>query len=209
MPATAQENEWRLVRSNDVINIWQSKSKADGISTIKAELTTKSTLSGFLLFLQDTANIPNWLDNSDYSEIIAQLTPTRNVFITQFEGVWPVKSRNMVIETEYVQNDDFSIDIFVQDASTKAEQISDSIRVTVNQAHWHIKPIIDSGIQIQYQFSVDPNGAIPDWLVNKMTLDSVWKTLNNIHQQLPSSSWQDFSISNIEEPTRENSAEMR
>lgn len=166
---------------------------------VKSRFIVKSTLSGFLLFLQDTDNIPNWLDNAYQSEIIKHISTNENIFITHFNGIWPVKPRNMVIQTRYYQDKELTIHINVSDASGHAKIIDNSIRVTMIKAHWQVKPIAKNTLDITYQFIVDPNGAVPKWLVNKLTLSSIKQTLINIKQQLPISPWQEFKINGISE----------
>lgn len=216
---------WRLERSKENLKIYIAKSEVGSILSIKAELEVESTLSGFLLFLQDTENIPNWLDNANHSQVLSQISQNKNRFVTYFDGVWPVKPRHMVIESEIVQNDDLSIDIFVTDSNFKDEgekQVAEnkkSIKITVHRAHWHISPITktkaktnhnatsqdtpqNTRLLIAYQFQADPNGALPSWLVNRMTVSSIFTTMNNLAYLLPLSEWQQYQIPHINEPLR-------
>ncbi|MCH2058341.1 MAG: hypothetical protein MK214_17365 [Thalassotalea sp.] len=210
---------WRLERSKENLKIYSAKSDVGSILSIKAELEVESTLSGFLLFLQDTENIPSWLDNANHSQVLSQISQNKNRFVTYFDGVWPVKPRHMVIESEIVQNDDLSIDIFVTDSTFKDDgekQIAEdrkSIKITVHRAHWHISPIAkenhnatsqatpqNTRLLIAYQFQADPNGALPSWLVNRMTVSSIFTTMNNLAYLLPLSEWQQYQIPHINEP---------
>ncbi len=211
--------QWRLERSKENLKIYSAKNEGGSTLSIKAELQVKSTLSGFLLFLQDTENIPNWLENANHSQVLTQISQNKNRFVTYFDGVWPVKPRHMVIESEIVQNDDLSIDIFVTDSAFKDEeekQVTEnkkSIKITLHHAHWQISPIIrtknDDNTQdaqqtnrllITYQFQADPNGALPKWLVNRMTVTSIFNTMNNLAYLLPNSEWQNYQIPHINEP---------
>lgn len=65
-------------------------------------------------------------------------------------------------------------------------------------AHWLITPLINNQISIEYQFIADPQGSIPKWLINRLTLQSIWTTLDNIEQQLPDSPWQKQTLPQIE-----------
>ena len=167
-PAKASSAQWQRVKSNEHLTLWKSRDKVAGIVSVKAELIVHSSLSGFLLFLQDTRHIPAWLDNAKASQIITQYSENKNLFITQFKEQWPVKARHMVIQTEYRQNYDGTIDIFVFDAlnaDLSSFDLSDSIRVTVNHAHWLIKAV---SAQIYHQFSVNPNGNLDSnfpWII--------------------------------------------
>ena len=207
-----QSLQWQMTRTFDSedskIKVWRSKEKQQGIVSVKAELVVNSTLSGFLLFLQDTDNIPLWLDNAKSSQILKQFTENKNLFVTYFDKQWPVSARHMIIQTEYRQNYDGSIDIYVMDAvefDNELIEASESIRVSVNHAHWFIKAISPSQIKITYQFSVNPNGNIPNWVANNVTISSVFRTMKNLSQQLPQSQWQKHTLTNIKEYSAFNS----
>jgi len=194
------EPEWNTWYDKGDISISYLKDNTGDI-TIKASVMTKSTLSAFILFLQDTDHIPKWLDNANKSTVIEQISKNENVFITHFDGFWPVKPRNMVIQTQYVQASDMSIRITSVDAGQQYPQISNSIRVKVNYANWQIKPLNDNqSILIQYQLSVNPNLSLPNTFVRSLTLNSMKETLSNIQQQLPKSNWQDFELDGINDP---------
>lgn len=199
--AFAKKHGWELVKNSQTIKIYKKHNNTTKLNQIKAELVVQSSLSGFILFIQDTANISNWLANATHSQILEQITPTKNVFITYFNGVWPIKARDMVIESEFIQHKDMTIDIIAKDASDKVPASPNTIRVTVEHAKWHIAKIQNTdNIKVRYEFSVNPNGTIPSWLANKMTLSSVLNTLKAIEQQLPTSNWQQYQIKEIIEP---------
>jgi hypothetical protein len=69
----------------------------------------------------------------------------------------------------------------------------------VYSAHWKIVPIALGKIRITYQFIVDPNGNIPQWIARPMTLKGIWTTLNNMKEQLPNSQWQQQTKKTIRE----------
>lgn len=191
---------WTTWYNKDDISISYLKENTGDIS-IKASVKTKSTLSAFILFLQDTDNIPQWLDNAHKSTVIEQINKNENIFITHFDGFWPVKPRNMVIQTKYLQQSDNSIHIESIDAGQQIKPTPNSIRIKVNYANWKIIPLSDNqSISIQYQLSVNPNLSLPNALVRSLTLNSMKKTLKNIQQQLPKSSWQDFKLDGINDP---------
>lgn len=192
--------QWNTWYDKDDISISYLKENTGNIS-IKASVKTKSTLSAFILFLQDTDNIPQWLDNAHKSTVIEQINKNENIFITHFDGFWPVKPRNMVIQTKYLQQSDNSIHIESIDASQQIKPTPNSIRIKVNYANWKIIPLSDNqSISIQYQLSVNPSLSIPNALVRSLTLNSMKKTLQNIQQQLPKSHWQDFKLDGINDP---------
>lgn len=165
---------------------------------IKAEVKLDSSLSGFLLFLLDTDNIPNWLDNAKESKLLQSPNNNTHIFTTEFHSFWPIKSREMIIKSRQWQNEDLTIEIHIENAEGFTQK-KHTVLVDVLSAKWLITPISPTEIHIEYTFIVDAKGNVPTWLVNPMTLKSTWNTLKNIEKQLPQSKWQSKSLANIKE----------
>lgn len=185
---------WRPWRSNNTVDVSYRDVGQTNLIEIKARLDVDSTLSGFLQFIQDTSNISQWMANTRDSKIIKKLSENEVVFITFFKTMWPVKPRYMTVHSRYWQNPDLSIEIQLKDAPEaiidNAVKSPKSLRVNIVSAHWLVTPISDKRISVEYQGIADPNGNIPSWLVKKISLNSLWQTLQNIEQQLPNSAWQ-------------------
>ena len=193
---------WKLWRKNETLTV--SYRPADNnnnnkLIEIKATATVNSTLSGFLLFLQDYANIPNWLDNASRATLLQQISARENIFITYFDAFWPVKPREMVIHSRYWQNPDLSIELSVNDANEEIAKTTKAIRIKVVKAHWRITPLSAKQIKIEHIISADPRGNIPLWLANKLSLRSMWSSIKALGVQLPKSSWQKKYIPGIKE----------
>ncbi len=195
-----QASDWILWKNSADIEIYYQTIPDTNLIRVKAKLEVESSLSGFLLFIQDIENLPSWLENAYKSKIIKQINVNENLFITYFYGLWPIEPRNTVMKTRIIQNDDLSIDIFSEDASDEVPQVPNSIRMKVLEAHWHLVAITDEKkIRIEYFIAVDPKGDIPTQLFKDVTLDAMFKTVFNIKQQLPYSRWQNFDLQNIRE----------
>ncbi|WP_337993200.1 START domain-containing protein [Thalassomonas actiniarum] len=195
----AAQNTWRLWRENKHSRVRYRAVTDSPLIEISAELRLSSTLSGFLLFLQDYPNIPNWLDNASQARLLAQISPRENIFITHFDGFWPVKAREMLIHSTYWQNPDLSVEIAVNDASHKLENNTKAIRIKIHKAHWQLTPQAGKQLEVHYRLIASPEGNLPLWLANKLSLGAMWKTLQALHQQLPLSTWQQKSIPGIKE----------
>lgn len=208
---------WTKYKHANNITIWYRKVDNSPLIEIKTQAVINSSLSGFLLFIQDTENASAWLDNVVESKVVNTLSTTSIIIATKFKTLWPLTPRKMLIKSHYWQNEDLSVEIAIEDAK-KAEinenveidenaknekneenTSKDEIVVDILSAHWKITPTNKETISVEYAFIVDAKGNIPYWLVNRMTLSSTWKTLNNLQQQLPTSKWQSQHLANITE----------
>lgn len=196
---TLNASVWTTWKESQQIKIDYKKVEASKLIEIKAKATIKSSLSGFLSFIQDTQQINQWLDNAYSSKVLEAATPQDNVFITHFNSYWPITERYMLVKSRYWQNSDLSLEIEVNDINDERYLETDKIKIEVIKAHWRIQPNIDNTITIEYNVIADPKGAIPVWLTKRVSLRALWKTMNNLQEQLPQSSWQSHSIENIKE----------
>lgn len=191
---------WTHWKQTDQLSVSYRKSHIKPLIEVKAQAIVDSSLSAFLLFLQDMPNIPNWLHNAKSSTVIKQYSTRENMFINHFNGFWPVKSREMVVRSQYWQNEDLSVEIAVQDAGNEYEREDlGAIRMQVHEAHWKITALKNDKIYIQYIFIVDAKGTLPRWISENAALKGIWKTLNNIESQLPASPWQKKRLTYINE----------
>ena len=186
---------------------------------IKATAKVNSTLSGFLFFIQQVDNTPNWLVNASTSSIIKQLSTNENIFLIEFLGVWPLKPRLLVLHSTYWQNNDLSVEIKLSDERNittaklipfLSEDIHNFLQIKTYQAHWKIIPqkvkvrgdektATSSQLLIEYTFIADGIGDSPQWLANHLALKSIWKSMRNIKRQLPKNQWQKHAIEGVVE----------
>ncbi|WP_426357659.1 START domain-containing protein [Pseudocolwellia sp. HL-MZ19] len=185
---------WKTWKEDNNIHVAYHKSKNSPLIEIKVNTTIQSSLSSFLLFIQDTKNMPLWLDNAHSSQVIENISPQENLFIVNFNSFWPVSERYMLINSRHWQNDDLSVEIQVEDVNKPAYLQNNMIKIEVIKAHWLIKPVDNGNINITYTVIADPKGIIPHWIVKRISLNSLWKTMNNMYEQLPLSNWQTHTL---------------
>ena len=186
--------------------------KAKGLIEIKANLTVDSSLSGFLLFIQDVANTPQWLDGAKESQIIVKKSKQEDSFFVEVSTIWPLKPRLLLLHSRFWQNEDLSVDISVKQernlnnlSNLIGEELSEFLIVEVHYAHWALTPEpftlfnLMPRLNIEYILVADGGGVAPKWLANKVALRSIWQTMNNLKQQLPNSTWQKINIQGIKE----------
>jgi len=215
--SSAEQVPWKLWKKNS----WQSVSYRPALINnqsdkklieIKASATVNSTMSGFLLFLQDVNNTQHWLVNASESKIIKQYSAKESSFYIKLSQIWPLKPRIVILNSSYWQNDDLSIEIKLTDAEPillkrktplAIEHLDDFLKIKTHSAQWKIIPKLsedeDSQIFIEYIFIADGRGDTPKWLADHLALKSIWKSMQNIRRQLPKEKWQHKTIIGITE----------
>jgi len=199
LPDNLEEIPWKTWQENASQKVQYRSINNSNLIEIKGKTTLKSSLSAFLLFIQDVDNVNNWLDSTRKAKVISQISKSESIFTVYFDNVWPVKTRQIVMHSKFWQKPNRSIKIQLSDASDKVSDNKSVIKIALHSAEWLIIPKANNYITIEYTFIADPKGSIPKWLVHRLSLKSIWKTLKNLQQQLPSSPWQKLHIEGIVE----------
>ncbi|ALO34620.1 hypothetical protein CMT41_07745 [Colwellia sp. MT41] len=218
----ASQNPWKTWKQTSEQSVSYRTAAHTGktdknLIEIRATATVHSSIAGFLLFLQDVSNTPNWLVNASESEIIKQYSAKEHSFYIKLAKIWPFMPRILILNSSYWQNDDLSVEINITDISAmKTDKrsplaltnIEDYLKVKVHHAHWKITPkrpedndasIKLTELYIEYIFTADGRGNTPKWLADHIALKSIWKSMRNIRRQLPEEKWQQQAIKGITE----------
>ncbi|ELA9458527.1 MULTISPECIES: START domain-containing protein [Vibrio] len=193
--ASANEN-WQFESDKNGITIY-SREHSDGLVEIRARMFTPTSYGAFLTLLEDSDNIPNWIDNASHSRVLNQISATENIVYTQFKAPWPAKNRDMVTYSKYwVDELGFTIEIKSAPDSYLAEQ-NGYVRIRSVDATWELQKLTNNTTLVEYKAFADPGGLLPNWLINKLSKESAWATFGNLRKELPE--YQQYSHPQIDE----------
>ncbi|EGA69112.1 hypothetical protein VISI1226_07393 [Vibrio sinaloensis DSM 21326] len=175
---------WKFDSDDNGISVYY-RDHSDGLVEIKAQMFTPTTYSAFLTLLEDSANVPNWIDNVSHSRVLRQLSSNENIVYTQFLAPWPAKDRDMVTYSRYY-TDDIGFVLEIKDAPNPVLAPQEGyIRIQSVKAKWQLQKLTSGTTLIEYTAFADPGGALPDWLVNQLAKESARNTFEQLRKQLP------------------------
>lgn len=190
------DNYWKFESSHDGITIY-SHEHPKGLVEIRAQMFTPTTYSAFLTLLEDSDNIPNWIDNASHSRVIKQISAKENIVYTQFSAPWPAQDRDMVTYSKYWV-DDLGLTLKIRDApKTAFKEQNGYLRIHSVDATWTLHKLTNGNTLIEYKAFADPGGLLPNWLVNKLSKESARATFSKLREQLPK--YQQYSHPQINE----------
>lgn len=192
--ASANEN-WQFESDKNGITIY-SREHSDGLVEIRARMFTPTSYGAFLTLLEDSDNIPNWIDNASHSRVLNQISATENIVYTSLKH-HACQNRDMVTYSKYwVDELGFTIEIKSAPDSYLAEQ-NGYVRIRSVDATWELQKLTNDTTLVEYKAFADPGGLLPNWLINKLSKESAWATFSNLRKELPE--YQQYSHPQIDE----------
>jgi len=175
--------EWQTYKQQDDIKVSYKKHET-GIIEINASVLVKNAkASDFMALLSDTDNAPNWLENVKSVTLMERLSPSETLVYTHFNSPWPVLDRDLVSYSCYHALGEHKTELKIISQPYAKAEVSGVVRIKELRAYWRLEEQ-QSHLLVSHQAYADPGGSIPHWLSNKVSLKSVYKTLQALTEQL-------------------------
>ncbi|NHI01926.1 START domain-containing protein [Oceanimonas sp. MB9] len=179
----SQPQRWEMAKNQDGITI-HTRHHRDGLVEIRAQMFVTTRYGAFMALLEDSANIPNWIDNVSSSRVLEQISPNENIVYTRFRAPWPVQDRDMVTYSRFDQPPGALV-LTIEGASHAYPRQPGYIRIKAVKATWTLAKLTNGLTHIEYIAFADPGGNLPDWMTNKLSVTSAFNTFRGLRAQLP------------------------
>ena len=196
LSAVANPIEWQTYKQQDGIKVSYKKHET-GIIEINASVLVKNAkASDFMALLSDTDNAANWLENVKSVTLMERLSPSETLVYTHFNSPWPVSDRDLVSYSCYRALDEHTTELQIKSQPYAKAEASGVVRIKDLTAYWRLEQQ-QSNLLVSHQAYADPSGSIPHWLSNKVSLKSVYKTLQALREQLTNNQFSRTNTSSI------------
>ena len=157
------------------------------LKAFRAVSTYEASVEQLRARIMDMDNFTKWVDGAVKASVINRIDENTQACYYENYAPWPVKNRDGVIVQHVVRIDEKTVSINIHANNELAEKKKGLVRVDYLQGSWVLQDIGSGKTKLTYQAHLDPNGNLPDWLINSMITDAPTATLKNLHNV-------DFSI---------------
>ena len=197
---TITGNDWQIKKLDNDIAVYTRTPENSPLKELKAIGHVKTSLSSIVALLYDFETYPKWVYKCGASGTLKIVNDTELIHYQTVLTPWPVDNRDFIVNIK-----------ITQDRKTKAVFIKsfavgnyiavnkEYVRVMKFEASWLLKPEKDGTVEIAYQLSVDPAGAVPAWIVNMAIVDGPFETMSNMKEWVFKEKYQKTKIKFIEE----------
>lgn len=193
---------WELQRDNDDIQVHTRP--VEGSAYDEVLTTTRITdvrLSSLVALIEDAPACTKWTDSCAESYLVERLGDSESLVYTHKDLPFPAQDRDVIAQIEWTQNP-LSLEVEMNSTATvgKMEEVQGRMRLTNAVASWTFAPQMDGSILISYETHINPDTALPGWLMNKLLIDAPFETMNSFVDEVRNPKYADAQLSFIQEP---------
>ena len=180
------DGDWQFVKQADGIVVERRIHAGSNLKEFRGKAVVQAPVADILAVFSDVPRATEWMDSCNGSRTVDDVSDREKVVYNRTHAPWPVSDRDAVLhnmvrfdESERrVELSFWSVD------SDKAPPVKGVVRMPFLRGHWNLWPSADgTSTRVEYQVHANPGGALPDWLVNYVSRDLPFKTIEGLRAQ--------------------------
>lgn len=181
----SEDVSWQLVRDESGVQVYTRKVAGTEIVKARAVTIIRQPMENINHVLEDINNRYLWVPYLKQSRVISKGSGTTRIEYSHFEAPWPASDRDFVYFHNKVHHDD---DLIVYKArstvvDTMPEQ-SDMVRGEIFYSHYRLESMTENLTQVELVYHADPQGWLPDWIINIIQRALPYRMLLNLQNRL-------------------------
>lgn len=188
---TQAKNQWTLSKEGNGIQVFVRSIPHSPIKAFKGEITIKSRLTPLVALLEDSAALPRWMYQTKSAKTLKKVNQTSSYVYVVTDMPWPVLDRDSISLAKLTQNKQSKqVLITMKSAPNYIKNKPKHLRIKDMQGKWVFQPLGKGMTKVIYEMRVDPGGNLPKWLVNALSVDMPFHTLNKLRLEVKSNKYQ-------------------
>lgn len=171
---------WKLAKNNDGIKVWTRKHHDSKLLEFKTSCQVNASLGQLKSFIQNIDNTKNWMADVNKSRLLKKGPDGKTLAYYECALPWPFSNRDIVIEQNIQIENSHFIRINLTSKPNAYPLQKDKVRIRKAEGYWKIQSLNEGKCELCYQFFSDPEGNIPDKIVNRFLVNNPFQSMKNI-----------------------------
>ncbi|HEX6591102.1 MAG TPA: START domain-containing protein [Moraxellaceae bacterium] len=197
------DDDWSLVRDSNNIKVWTRLEAGHPVRTFKATTVVRSTVTGLVALILDTANASRWIYRIDHVEVLSRDDEKASFVVrvvTDFP--WPLNDRDVVVMGQVMQDEKTGIVNISSHTPAKGQyaDVPGYVRIPDFDGQWQFRPLSGGLVEVTMTGRADPGGIIPASAVNLIIHETPYYTLKGLRKVIGDPRYQKAQLQQIREP---------
>lgn len=179
------QQDWNLEKSEENITAYTRIKAGTNLKEIKIVTSINTSVLQLADALMDYSNFDKWQGGLQSIKMIDKKSDNETVIHYEVDLPWPMADREFIIRSirECASNERCIVRMLADNSYTYSSG-NEFVRMTELEGFWLIEAEGDNKVSMTYQFYSDPNGDVPEFLVNAFALDTPFKNIQSLKSLL-------------------------
>lgn len=206
MPVVAQESietlsyqtsslDWSLKKSKRGIQIYTSKVAGSKYVAVLSVMTVDAPVENLVALLVDFEYCSKWAAMCKEAKVLNAISATESIVYSLNDAPFPVRDRDVVAKVNWaVSHNPHKVSMYSRAISSSENLKKGVVRVNQALSEWHFTAQKNGQTLVENFAHIDPNGALPAWVINLLVIDSPFKSFKNMRRTVESDRYRNSVI---------------
>lgn len=183
LPTNADDAAWELVKEKDGVHISRRPVDGSALYAVRAAAPMRTSMNTLVSLLRDYGARPRWDAYCRESFLYRELGEHEALVYLHADPPWPVTDRDMLMRVHWTEDPDSgTVSMHARATTGEMPVRDDRVRITRGEVSWVLRPLEDGQVAVTTESHIDPNGPLPDWVVNAMSVEGPYDALIRIRK---------------------------
>ena len=177
LPLPLVAADWKTRADKNGILVESRPAQDSRYEEFRATVVMTAEPAHVIALLQDNSACGDWLYRCTESRLLESVSTTERYFYQSTGLPFPAKARDAVFHARVLYNSDRTISVNMRAVPDRLPE-TDMVRIREARGTYLLQPLGDGRLRLTWQQFIDPAGALPAWLVNRLLTDIPFKSLD-------------------------------
>lgn len=186
-PGVASAQEWEELSQEEGITVWQREVKGTSFVEFRGRGEVAGSIRDLAAVIRDNNKKTEWMHQCAEDFAIQYKAPLHIVTYNRTASpVFFISDRDVVLDVR-AKLDPAKRSILISFKNMQHPKMPDRdgvVRMPRLTGHWLLEALSPTSTRLTYQVAADPGGALPAWLVNMVSKNIPFHTINNLRRQI-------------------------
>ena len=182
---TPTAGPWKQLKEQDGIKVYQREAPGWSIKEIRATGLVEASLQTLFDIVNDVKYA------SDINEIVSkagrieQDDPERDYYFIVLDMPWPTSDRSAVYARQIIIDEEQHTITLADKADSEMvmrAEMEGTVRMVRSTQKWTLRKIDEDTTEVTLTSLTDPNGPIPAFIINSMSVDAPMQSIANLRK---------------------------
>lgn len=179
---TNAQKDWELKKEKNGIKVYTKTTEGSKLKASKVEMEVKTTIPKILAVLTDVSKYTEWNPKTIESTVLKKVNDKEFYYRNVIKAPM-VSNRDLIVHTKVIKKSDDYYIVRMKGVPDFAPEEKGLVRMTEYVGDYYIKRQKNGNIYLLLEYSADPAGKIPDFLVNSAAVDVPFEIFSNLRER--------------------------
>ncbi len=183
--STPKPGPWEQRKEQEGITVHQREVPGWGIKEVRATGNVATSMHDLLQIIKSVKCFGKINNIVLDAGVVQQNDAEKNYYFVVLDLPWPTTDRSAIYSQQVNVNNDKQHITITDIANSElgiTPEMKDTVRIVRSTQEWKLQKIDDSTTKVSLSSLTDPNGPIPAFLINSMSVDAPMKSIANLRQ---------------------------